>query len=221
MSGDQSMGGKAPTPPSRGAGAVRLENLTRLTTDTLTTRLEAMFASCDDYFFDLASRAKNNNDQNLYFESLREIRVKKPVVAPDFCRRLSAGFHILAQRSGGSAGMQATPVARTPESLELVGNEELEKDVVIIDMVSKARMEWQEELFQLCKHVLSCRLPLGSRRFLPCLADLGKVYEQSRDQLRDLCYRRSQSQFTRSQTVSKLRFGTRQSGIGKVRAIGN
>jgi hypothetical protein len=167
MSGDQSMGGKAPTPPSRGAGAVLLENLTRLTTDTLTPRLEAMFASCDDYFFDLASRAKNNNDQNLYFESLREIRVKKPVVVPDFCRRLSAGFHILAQRSGGSAGVQAPPIARTPESLELVGNEELEKDVVVIDMVSKARMEWQEELFQLQERIQSIASQSFEEREMP------------------------------------------------------
>lgn len=167
MSGEQSMGGKAPAPPSRGAGAVRLENLTRLTTDTLTPRLEAMFAACDDYFFDLASRAKNNNDQNLYFESLREIRVKKPVVTPDFCRRLSAGFHILAQRSGGSAGIQSTPVARTPESLELVGNEELEKDVVIIDMVSKARMEWQEELFQLQERIQSIASQSFEEREMP------------------------------------------------------
>ncbi len=167
MSGEQSMGGKAPAPPSRGLGAVRLENLTRLTTDTLTPRLEAMFASCDDYFFDLASRAKTNNDQNLYFESLREIRVKKPIVAPDFCRRLSAGFNILAQRSGGSADTQTTPVARTPESLELVGNEELEKDVVIIDMVSKARMEWQEELFQLQERIQSIASQSFAEREMP------------------------------------------------------
>ncbi len=167
MSGEQSMGGKAPAPPSRGAGAVRLENLTRLTTDTLTPRLEAMFASCDDYFFDLASRAKNNNDQNLYFESLREIRVKKPIVAPDFCRRLSAGFNILAQRSGGSADTQTAPVARTSESLELVGNEELEKDVVIIDMVSKARMEWQEELFQLQERIQSIASQSFAEREMP------------------------------------------------------
>ena len=167
MSGEQSMGGKAPAPPSRGLGAVRLENLTRLTTDTLTPRLEAMFASCDDYFFDLASRAKTNNDQNLYFESLREIRVKKPIVAPDFCRRLSAGFNILAKRSGGSADTQTTPVARTPESLELVGNEELEKDVVIIDMVSKARMEWQEELFQLQERIQSIASQSFAEREMP------------------------------------------------------
>ena len=43
---------------------------------TLLTLLDDMFASCDDLFFDMASRATTNSEQNLYFESMREIRVK-------------------------------------------------------------------------------------------------------------------------------------------------
>ena len=77
-----------------------LENLARLGIDCLSPRIDAMFASCDDFFFDLASRAKNNKDQNLYFESLREIRTRKPEVTTDFRARFNAGFLSLPQLTG-------------------------------------------------------------------------------------------------------------------------
>jgi hypothetical protein len=131
-----------------------LENLARLGIDCLSPRIDTMFASCDDFFFDLASRAKNNRDQNLYFESLREIRTKKSDITSDFRARFNVGFLSLPQLTGASDG-ENPRTARTPESLELVGNEELEKDVVVIDMVSNARQEWQDELFQLKERIQS------------------------------------------------------------------
>ncbi|MBR9805313.1 DUF1631 domain-containing protein, partial [bacterium] len=42
---------------------------------SLLTLLDDMFASCDDLYFDLASRAESNTEQNVYFESMREVRV--------------------------------------------------------------------------------------------------------------------------------------------------
>ncbi len=148
MSSDKTTGKKAHSPSFEGERSSMLKKLALLGMDCLSPRMDAMFASCDDFFFDLASRAKNNKDQNLYFESLREIRAKKSSVTADFSRRLGESFEAIAH-GARTANMSDKPSARTPESLQLVGNEELEKDVVIIDMVSKARLEWQEELFQL------------------------------------------------------------------------
>ena len=129
-----------------------LENLARMSTACLSPCIDALFTSCDDFFFDLASRAKSNNDQNLYFEFLREIRAKKSELKTDFCKRVEDGFTSVIQGTAFAEEADA-PSARAPEALKLVGNEELEKDVVVIDMVSKARLEWQEELFQLKERI--------------------------------------------------------------------
>ncbi|MBK9468324.1 MAG: DUF1631 family protein [Gammaproteobacteria bacterium] len=58
-----------------------------------------MFSACDDFFFDLASRARSNADQNRYFESLREVRLKKTRVAADFLAGVNRDFSGLGQRT--------------------------------------------------------------------------------------------------------------------------
>ena len=55
---------------------------------TLLTLLDDMFASCDDLFFDMASRATTNSEQNLYFESMREIRVKTRAARNEYKSKL-------------------------------------------------------------------------------------------------------------------------------------
>ena len=40
--------------------------------------MEHMFSATDDLFYELSKRASSNNEQTLYFESMREIRVKNP-----------------------------------------------------------------------------------------------------------------------------------------------
>src|SRR5690606_31344981 len=63
----------------------------------LLNSLEDLFSNCDDLFFDLSSRAASNAEQNLYFESMRELRVKKSGVINSFRQQFEAGFLRLAQ----------------------------------------------------------------------------------------------------------------------------
>ena len=62
----------------------------------LLNSLDELFSSCDDLFFDLSSRAASNAEQNLYFESMRELRVKKAGVINNFRQHYEQGFLILA-----------------------------------------------------------------------------------------------------------------------------
>ncbi len=93
-----------------------LENLARMSTACLSPCIDALFTSCDDFFFDLASRAKSNNDQNLYFEFLREIRAKKSELKTDFCKRVEDGFTSVIQGTAFAEEADA-PSARAPEAL--------------------------------------------------------------------------------------------------------
>src|SRR5690606_22771040 len=114
----------------------------------LTNNIEDLFSNCDDLFFDLSSRAASNAEQNLYFESMREMRLKKSGVINAFRQNLEQYFLALARNNGTTARNNAND-ATSAENLTLVQNDTLEQEVAITGMVSKARINCQEALYHL------------------------------------------------------------------------
>ena len=78
--------GHSPRPPRL------LEHIQRHAGDGYARFIEQMFAATDDLFYDLSKRASSNNEENLYFESMREIRIKKKGVASVFLHELEQYF---------------------------------------------------------------------------------------------------------------------------------
>lgn len=115
------------------------------------SHLETLFSSCDDLFFDLSSRADSNNEQNLYFESMREVRLKKNGVIENFGNELNRHFYELFEAA--SQIKPGTDSSKQPEldhsTLSLVQNDALEQNVALSSMVSKARKNCQESLYHL------------------------------------------------------------------------
>ncbi len=108
--------------------------------------LEELFSNCDDLFFDLSSRASSNAEQNLYFESMRELRFKKAGVINAYRQYFEQNFLALAQPSGAS---RSAPDQLNAEALSLVQNDTLEQEVAISGMISKSRVNCQEALYHL------------------------------------------------------------------------
>lgn len=106
--------------------------------------LEDLFSNCDDLFFDLSSRAASNAEQNLYFESMRELRFKKSSVINAFRQHFEQNFLALTQPTG-----PARDSGETGESLSLVQHDTLEQEVAVTAMTSKARANCQEPLYHL------------------------------------------------------------------------
>jgi hypothetical protein len=111
---------------------------------SLAQHIDALFSSCDDFYFKLAEKAPSNNEQNMYFESMREIRLKKESVQARFNQHLIEKFLRL-----GLANPAGSEQRGNLEDLSLVQTEELEKSVAITSMVSKARIDCQEQLYHL------------------------------------------------------------------------
>ncbi len=108
--------------------------------------LEDLFSNCDDLFFDLSSRASSNTEQNLYFESMRELRFKKAGVINAYRQNFEQNFLALAQPATFGRAQQESVNADT---LSLVQNDKLEQEVAISSMISKARTNCQEALYHL------------------------------------------------------------------------
>ena len=118
------------------------------TLSTLLSQIEQLFSSCDDLFFDLSSHATNNNDQNSYFESMRELRVQKSGVIASFKRQVEQLFVDCAVRN--DTAQQAT---QGNEPLSLVLQDDIEQRVAIEGMTTKARGNNQEALYHLSMRI--------------------------------------------------------------------
>jgi len=110
--------------------------------------IDELFTHCDDLFFDLSSRAASNSEQNLYFESMRELRVKKHGVANRFKHNVNHSFaSLVTGKAQTSISTHAEPSNR--DGLSLVQNDDLEQEVSISSMTTKARVNSQESIYHL------------------------------------------------------------------------
>ncbi len=117
------------------------------TVSILLPLLENLFSACDDLFFDLSSRSVSNNEQSLYFESMREIRLKKEGVIATFQSGIENGFIDL--KTNASPKKVAADSASQNSGLSLVQNDALEQEVAISSMVNKARINNRDNLYPL------------------------------------------------------------------------
>lgn len=113
----------------------------------LSNNFSHFFTSCDDLFFDLASKAGSNKEQNLYFDSMREVRMKKPQVWSLFKEGFEENFRNLT-KSRYSTSKKSTDSINL-DSIQLVEKDDMEQDVAISGIVNKARTDNQELLYQL------------------------------------------------------------------------
>ena len=109
--------------------------------------LQGAFDAVDDSLFELANNARSNNEQNRYFEAMREIRIKRKGIEKHFQSAVSHLFSFPPRTAG-----MATPdqgAQPTADSLSLVHNDDLEEQVALNAMVTKSRAYFQGPLIQL------------------------------------------------------------------------
>ncbi|MGB5324453.1 MAG: DUF1631 domain-containing protein, partial [Pseudomonadales bacterium] len=119
------------------APAVQLREMLQ---QNLSRQLQSMFDSVDDALFDLAENAPSNQQQNVFFESMREVRFKRVEIERDFLGSVQQGFVALfsdggksaAQPRGGQASLQGSA-----DSLAILDEDAVEEMVAIDSMVAK------------------------------------------------------------------------------------
>jgi hypothetical protein len=135
--------GREPVQPPKLLGHIRTQTL--LSGEQL---LAHMFSAVDDLFYDLSKRASSNNEANLYFEAMREIRINREGTAKRFLHQVGLSFSDLLDRDrfGTDARKEQAPQV----NLSIVEGDELEVDLARTTMISSARSLYQEELHELC-----------------------------------------------------------------------
>ncbi|MFL0801794.1 MAG: DUF1631 domain-containing protein [Agarilytica sp.] len=110
--------------------------------------IEHMFSATDDLFYELSKRASSNNEQNLYFESMREIRVKKEGLIGAFMQKLSASFENLVI-AGPIAAKPQRPDPNEEVNLSIVEGDDLEIELALKNMSNRARESYKNEIYEL------------------------------------------------------------------------
>jgi hypothetical protein len=128
----------------------RVQKIAHLCSRHLIEMLQNMFDGIDDSFFELANNARTNNEQNLFFEAMREIRIKRKSIENGFQQQIEHQFSIDSVFGKYKQTYEQTSAQNTYDfdSLSLVNKDDLEEEVAITSMASKATSNFQGPLLQ-------------------------------------------------------------------------
>ena len=106
---------------------------------------DQFFSATDDLFYELSERASTNNEENLYFEAMRTIRVSKAELEKSFIDGLSQNFDRITERSEVA---EANP-SDSDDELSIVGRDDLEVELAQKNMADRTRDTYKQELYDL------------------------------------------------------------------------
>ena len=122
-------------------GSMVYDSVKRFALQGLSDLIRVLMENMDDALFDLSEKSDNDRERNMYFEAMREIRLKRNAVQIEFDREMKACFDQLSH-----SDIMEIP-EQDPEELSLVELDDLEDNIAIDNMISKARPHFEDDLF--------------------------------------------------------------------------
>lgn len=127
----------------------------------LTASLSKMMGKVDDALFELAEKAENNSVQSLYFDAMREVRIKKKDIEALFCNQFNHQCCALfdPEECTDIGKSSHEPAVENPLQLQgegelsLIENNQLETSLAVSNMVAKIGYLCKDELFALNKRI--------------------------------------------------------------------
>src|SRR5579859_2507446 len=138
--------------PSSERGGALLTTVRDIAGRRLQILINGMFEHVDDALFDLAEKAENNAAQMHYFDGMREVRKRRPMVERSFLSQISreltefASSYRTPSGNGNGNGNGITLPPGTVE-LSLVADNELEESLAITSMIGKNETRLTRDLF--------------------------------------------------------------------------
>ena len=107
----------------------------------LSDLMRVLMENIDDALFSLSEKAESDRERNLYFEAMREIRIKRTLIQLSFDQAMEASFAQLIQNSNSNV------IELDADELTLVELDDFEDSIAIDNMISKARPNFEDDLF--------------------------------------------------------------------------
>lgn len=129
-----------------------LRECREVTIRQLSAALVRMMGKVDDALFELAEKAESNSVQSLYFDAMREVRLKRASMEIGFKAQLMDGFNREIRKENESTETAQAAAPRMNE-LDLVEHDALEEALAVANMVSKVDVTCKEELGPLNRRI--------------------------------------------------------------------
>ena len=134
--------------PSSERGGALLNTVRDIAGRRLQLLINGMFEHVDDALFDLAEKAENNAAQMHYFDGMREVRKRRPMVERSFLAQVTRDLSEFATNFRSAASSPNTPILPVGSvELSLVADNELEESLAITSMIGKNETRLTRELF--------------------------------------------------------------------------
>jgi len=118
----------------------------RLASERLPTSLKTVLDKVDDALFELANKADSSQRQNLYFDAMRELRLKRDSFEASFIASFNEEFEDSIDLEKALRG----PAPFAPElELSLVETDEVEESLALTNFVESVRTKCKQQLFHL------------------------------------------------------------------------
>ena len=111
----------------------------------LQSQLKSYFERADDSLFDLADKSGSNEEQNIYFDSMREVRVRRHGIETNFANAIDQAFAAIAVIGGATAEEDVYDTLKA-DALSLVHDDDLEALVAVDSSVARANSEYGEAI---------------------------------------------------------------------------
>lgn len=129
-----------------------LKHCRELASAELIRALPIVMDKLDDALFDLANRSTDNQEQSLYFETMRQVRVKRASIETEFRRFFKDSVRSTIERlaanrnAGSSSGVSSA-------DLGLVDEGDFEETLAVTNMVQKIRSNCKQPLYALERRI--------------------------------------------------------------------
>ena len=132
-------------------------SIRRFSQEGLGDLIRVLMENVDDAMFELSDKVDNDRERNMYFEAMREIRLKRDGLKQRFNDEMKQSFGRVLK------GEAAVADTTNEDELTLIELDDLEDKIAIGNMVSRARPQFEDDLFAVSERL---RLVLKRKTFV-------------------------------------------------------
>lgn len=130
-----------------GGNTMVYESVKRFALKGLSDLIRVLMENIDDALFELTEKVESDRERNMYFDAMREIRLKRQSIQQNFDVEMQQCFdRLLLDRPN-------KPIKIEEEELSLVGQEDIEGQLAIESMISKARPHFEDDLYAVAERL--------------------------------------------------------------------
>ncbi len=130
-----------------GGNTMVYESVKRFALKGLSDLIRVLMENIDDALFELTEKVESDRERNMYFDAMREIRLKRQKIQQNFDSEMQQCFdRLLLERS-------ISKTVTKDDELSLVDQEDIEGQLAIENMISKARPHFEDDLYAVAERL--------------------------------------------------------------------